>query len=48
MSAKRRETLLKIAVGAIVALFLLDRMVLSPAFAGWKAQSVRLAALSRK
>ena len=48
MSAKRRETLLKIAVGAIVALFLLDRMVLSPAFAGWKAQSVRLAALQQK
>ena len=48
MSAKRRETLLKIAVGAVVGLFLLDRMVLSPAFAGWKAQSVRLAALQQK
>ncbi len=48
MSAKRRETLLKIGVGLIVALFLLDRMVLSPAIAGWKAQSVRLAALEQK
>ena len=48
MSAKRRETLLKITVGAVVALFVLDRMVLSPAFAGWKAQSVRLAALQQK
>ncbi len=48
MSAKRRETLLKIAVGAVVALFLLDRVVLSPAFAGWKAQSARLTALRQK
>lgn len=48
MSAKRRETLLKIGVGAVVALFLLDRMVISPAFAGWKAQSDRLTALRQK
>ena len=48
MSAKRRETILKIAVGAIVGLFVLDRMVLTPAFAGWKAQSVRLSALRLK
>ena len=48
MSAKRRETLLKIGVGAVVALFLLDWMVISPAFAGWKAQSVRLTALRQK
>ena len=48
MSAKRRETLLKIGVGAVVAFFLLDRMVISPAFAGWKAQSDRLTALRQK
>ena len=48
MTTQRRETLLKFAVGAVVALFLLDRMVISPAFAGWKAQSVRLAALQQK
>ena len=48
MSAKRRETLLKIGVGAVVALFLLDWMVISPAFAGWKAQSARLAVLQQK
>ena len=48
MSAKRRETLLKIAVGVVVGLFLLDRMVISPAFAGWKAQSDRLTALRQK
>lgn len=47
-SNKRRETILKIAVGVIVGLFLLDRMVLSPAIAGWKAQSIRLAALRQK
>ena len=48
MTAKRRETILKIAVGVIVGLFVLDRMVLTPAFAGWKAQSVRLTALRQK
>ncbi len=48
MTTKRRETLLKFGVGAVVALFLLDWMVISPAFAGWKAQSVRLAALQQK
>ncbi len=48
MTAKRRETLLKIGVGTVVALFLLDRMVISPAFAGWKAQSERLTALRLK
>ena len=48
MTAKRRETILKIAVGAIVGLFVLDRMVLTPALAGWKAQSVRLTALRQK
>lgn len=48
MSAKRRETILKIAVGAVVGLFLLDRVVLSPAIAGWKSQSARLTALRQK
>ena len=48
MSAKRRETLLKVAVGVVVGFFLLDRMVISPAFAGWKAQSDRLTALRQK
>jgi hypothetical protein len=48
ISNKRRETILKYAVGAVVGLFLLDRVVLSPAIASWKAQSVRLAALDQK
>jgi len=48
MPNKRRETLLKIAVGAVVGLFLLDRVVLSPAIAGWKAQSGRLTSLREK
>ncbi len=48
MQNKRREILLKIGVGAVVGLFLLDRMVLEPAIAGWKAQSTRLAALRQK
>ena len=42
MENKSREILLKIGVGVVVGLFLLDRMVLSPAIAGWKAQSERL------
>jgi uncharacterized Zn finger protein len=48
MRSKRRETILKIAVVAVVALFLLDRMILSPAIAGWKAQSERLATIREK
>jgi hypothetical protein len=48
MQSKRRETILKIAVGAVVGLFLLDRMVLSPAIAGWKSQGERLASLREK
>ena len=45
MRNNRRETLLKIAVGAVVGLFLLDRMILTPAFASWKEQGERLAKL---
>lgn len=48
MQDRSRETWLKIIVGAVVGLFLLDRMVLSPAIAGWKKQSVRLAELRQK
>ncbi|MEA3211988.1 MAG: hypothetical protein QOE70_5045 [Chthoniobacter sp.] len=48
MQSKRRETILKIAVGAVVGLFLLDRVVLSPSIAGWKAQGERLAGLREK
>ena len=45
MQSKRRETLLKIAVAAIVGLWLLDRVVLSPAITHWKKQSERIATL---
>jgi hypothetical protein len=48
MRSKNRETLLKIAVAAVVGLFLVDRMVLSPAIARWKAQSERIANLRQK
>ena len=48
MQSKNRETLLKIGVGVVVGLFVLDRMVLGPALAGWKAQSERLAAVRLK
>ena len=45
---KSRETLLKLAVGAVVGLFLLDRLVLTPSIEGWKKQSERLSALEQK
>ncbi len=48
MQDKSRETWLKIIVGAVVGLFLLDRMVLSPAIASWRKQSERLTALREK
>ena len=47
MQNKSRETLLKIAVGVAVGLFLLDRMVLTPAIAAWKSQGERLTTLRR-
>lgn len=45
MQNSRRETLLKIGVGAVVGLFLLDRVIITPAFASWKAQGERLTKL---
>ena len=47
MPNNRRETLLKIGVGVVVGLFLLDRVVITPAFASWKEQGERLAALRK-
>lgn len=48
MQNKNRETLLKIGVGVVVGLFVLDRMVLGPAIGAWKAQGERLATLRQK
>ena len=48
MQSKNRETLLKIGVAAVVGLFLLDRMVLSPAIEHWKEQDLRLTTLRQK
>ena len=48
MQSKNRETLLKIGVGVVVGLFVLDRMVLGPAIEAWKAQGERLAELRVK
>jgi hypothetical protein len=48
MQNNRRETLLKVAVGVAVGLFLLDWAIVSPAIARWKAQSERIADLSAK
>ena len=48
MLNKNRETLLKIGVGVVVGLFALDRMVLGPFIASWKAQGERLAAVRQK
>ena len=48
MQSKRRETILKITVGAALALLLLDQVVLTRVLAGWKAQSARLDTLRQK
>lgn len=48
MRSKNREALLKIAVAVVVGLFLLDRMLLSPAITRWKAQSDRITDLRQK
>ena len=48
MLNKRRETLLKIGVGVVVGLFLLDRVVITPAFASWKEQGERLTKLRQE
>jgi hypothetical protein len=45
---ERREDFLKIGVGVVVGLFLLDRMVLTPAGTRWKAQGERIDALREK
>jgi hypothetical protein len=48
METKSREKWLKIAVAAVVGLFLFDRVVLTFAASQWKAQSDRLAVLRTK
>jgi hypothetical protein len=48
MQSERRITYLKIAAGAVVGLFVLDSMIISPAIAGWKEQSERLASIRQK
>lgn len=48
MQTRTRETWLKIGVGVVVGLFLLDRVVLSFAVESWKAQSARLGVLRAK
>jgi hypothetical protein len=45
MQNRRRETLLKIGVAAVVGLFLLDRVIITPAIASWKDQGERLTKL---
>lgn len=46
--ANNRETILKIAVGAVVALFVLDRFVIEPSMDAWKEQTERLETLREK
>ena len=48
MKQKNREFMLKVAVGVVVGLFLLDRLVLSPLITHWGEQTERLAALREK
>ncbi len=48
MRTKNRELFLKMAVGAVVGLFLLDRMVVSPLIAHWGEQTLRIGELREK
>jgi hypothetical protein len=48
MQSDQRTLYLKIAAGAVVGLFLLDRLVISTAINAWKEQSERLGALRQK
>jgi hypothetical protein len=48
MRSDRREAVLKLAVGIVVGLFVIDRAVLSPAITHWKEQGERIASLSDK
>ena len=48
MQNRNRQAMLKIAAGAVIGLFLLDRLVLSPFFASWKGQGERIADLRQK
>jgi Tfp pilus assembly protein PilO len=48
MRSNRREALLKVIVGCVAGLFLLDLLVLSPAARGWRGQGERIAALREK
>ncbi len=46
--ANNREAFLKLAVGAVVGLYVLDRFVLEPSIDAWKEQSQRLEQLRDK
>ena len=48
MTSDQRKTVLKIAAMGIVGLFLLDRLVITPATQSWIDQSDRIAALNKK
>ena len=48
MQNKNRVAMLKLAAGAVIGLFLFDRLVLSPFFASWKGQGERIADLRQK
>lgn len=48
MLNKNREAILKISAGAVIGLFLLDRIVIEPFFAGWKKQGERIAEFRQK
>ncbi len=48
MRSEQRTALLKIAAGAVVGLFLLDRLVITPATQSWVDQGGRIDALNKK
>ncbi len=48
MTDSQRQLYLKIGAGAVVGLFLLDRIVISPAIDNWSTQTDRIAGLHQK
>lgn len=48
MRIENRESVLKIGVGVVVGLLLLDKMILTPAGKSWTAQGERITALEEK
>lgn len=48
MNSERRIRLLKVTFVVVLSLFILDKLIIGPAFASWSNQSIRMTALREK